>query len=68
VIEENGGAGARAAAPIARKVLDAYLLGPDGKLKASDSPKDVPVSLLSKDRIDVQKTRIETLQAAARLQ
>jgi penicillin-binding protein 2 len=33
VIEENGGAGASAAAPIARKVLDAYLLGPDGKLK-----------------------------------
>ncbi|HEX4648007.1 MAG TPA: penicillin-binding protein 2 [Steroidobacteraceae bacterium] len=33
VLEENGGAGASAAAPIARKVLDAYLLGPDGKLK-----------------------------------
>lgn len=35
VIQENGGQGARAAAPIARKVLDAYLLGPDGKLKAA---------------------------------
>jgi penicillin-binding protein 2 len=33
VIEENGGAGASAAAPIARKLLDAYLLGDDGKLK-----------------------------------
>jgi penicillin-binding protein 2 len=33
VLEENGGAGATAAAPIARKVLDAYLLGADGKLK-----------------------------------
>ena len=33
VLQENGGAGASAAAPIARKVLDAYLLGPDGKLK-----------------------------------
>ena len=33
VIEENGGAGASAAAPIARKVLDAYLLDPEGKLK-----------------------------------
>jgi penicillin-binding protein 2 len=33
VLEENGGAGASAAAPIARKVLDAYLLGADGKLK-----------------------------------
>jgi penicillin-binding protein 2 len=35
VLEENGGAGASAAAPIARKVLDAYLLGADGKLKPS---------------------------------
>jgi len=33
VIVENGGWGASAAAPIARKVLDAYLLGADGKLK-----------------------------------
>src|SRR5579862_1665494 len=33
VLQENGGAGASAAAPIARKVLDAYLLGEDGKLK-----------------------------------
>jgi len=29
VLVENGGFGASAAAPIARKVLDAYLLGPD---------------------------------------
>jgi penicillin-binding protein 2 len=29
VLVENGGFGATAAAPIARKVLDAYLLGPD---------------------------------------
>jgi penicillin-binding protein 2 len=33
VLVENGGFGANAAAPIARKVLDAYLLGPDGKLR-----------------------------------
>jgi penicillin-binding protein 2 len=33
VIVENGGWGASAAAPIARKVLDSYLLGDDGKLK-----------------------------------
>jgi penicillin-binding protein 2 len=33
VIVENGGWGASAAAPIARKVLDSYLLGEDGKLK-----------------------------------
>ena len=29
VLVENGGFGASVAAPIARKVLDAYLLGPD---------------------------------------
>ena len=33
VLQENGGAGASAAAPIARKVLDAYLLTADGKVK-----------------------------------
>jgi penicillin-binding protein 2 len=38
VIVENGGWGASAAAPIARKVLDAYLLGPDGKLKPAPAP------------------------------
>jgi penicillin-binding protein 2 len=38
VIEENGGAGASAAAPIARKVLDAYLLGEDGQVKPAPSP------------------------------
>jgi penicillin-binding protein 2 len=37
VIVENGGWGASAAAPIARKVLDAYLLGDDGKLKPSEA-------------------------------
>jgi penicillin-binding protein 2 len=35
VLEENGGAGASAAAPIARKVLDAYLLDAEGKVKPS---------------------------------
>ncbi|MBS0364982.1 MAG: penicillin-binding protein 2 [Proteobacteria bacterium] len=33
VLVENAGWGASNAAPVARKVLDAYLLGPDGKLK-----------------------------------
>jgi penicillin-binding protein 2 len=33
VLEENGGAGASAAAPIARKVLDAYLLDDAGQVK-----------------------------------
>jgi len=49
VIVENGGWGASAAAPIARKVLDAYLLDDDGKLKPPDAtnpnlppPRQVP--------------------------
>jgi penicillin-binding protein 2 len=33
VIEENGGAGASAAAPIARKVLDAFMLDAEGRVK-----------------------------------
>ncbi len=37
VLVENAGWGASNAAPVARKVLDAYLLGPDGKLKAPAS-------------------------------
>ena len=38
VLVENAGFGASTAAPIARKVLDAYLLGPDGKLKPPTPP------------------------------
>ena len=44
VLVENGGFGASAAAPIARKVLDAYLLGPDaatGTAPAGASPARV---------------------------
>jgi penicillin-binding protein 2 len=33
VLVENAGFGSMNAAPVARKMLDAYLLGPDGKLK-----------------------------------
>jgi penicillin-binding protein 2 len=40
VLQENGEAGARAAAPIARKVLDSYLLTPDGKLKLGPNDLD----------------------------
>ena len=36
VIVENGGWGASAAAPIARQVLDSYLVGDDGKLKPAE--------------------------------
>jgi penicillin-binding protein 2 len=40
VLVENGGFGAAAAAPIARKVLDAYLLG--NEAPAGDAPKSAP--------------------------
>src|SRR5436309_2814714 len=48
VLQENGGAGASAAAPIARKVLDAYLLGADGKLKPQQLTK--PPQLMEPQR------------------
>jgi len=42
VLAENAGFGASTAAPIARKVMDAYLLGADGKLKPSMLPPAEP--------------------------
>jgi penicillin-binding protein 2 len=44
VLVENGGWGASAAAPIARKVMDSYLLGPDGKLKPAESASGAPAT------------------------
>lgn len=49
VLQENGGAGASAAAPIARKVLDAYLLDAQGKLQdahdaAPAAPRPAPAA------------------------
>lgn len=38
VLVENAGFGSSGAAPVARKVLDSYLLGPDGKLKPAFAP------------------------------
>jgi penicillin-binding protein 2 len=38
VLAENAGFGAGTAAPIARSVLDSYLLGDDGKLKPEFAP------------------------------
>ncbi len=38
VLVENAGYGATAAAPVARQVMDAYLLGSDGKLKPQFMP------------------------------
>jgi penicillin-binding protein 2 len=42
VLVENGGFGAAAAAPIARKVIDAYLLGPDAAVE-SKKPATAPI-------------------------
>jgi hypothetical protein len=39
---ENAGFGAGNAAPIARKVIDAYLLGEDGKVKPTFSSPSIP--------------------------
>jgi len=40
VLVENGGFGSMAAAPVARKVMDTYLLDADGKLKPDDARSD----------------------------
>ena len=45
LVEENGGSGASAAAPIARKVLDAYLLDANGKVKPAAPVSAAPVSV-----------------------
>jgi hypothetical protein len=42
VLAENAGFGATTSSPIARKVIDAYLLGPDGKVKPSLLPGAPP--------------------------
>ena len=46
VLLENAGFGASNAAPVARQVLDAYLLGDDGKLKPSFAPSPAARALL----------------------
>jgi penicillin-binding protein 2 len=46
VLAENAGFGAETAAPIARKVLDAYLLGDDGNLKPEFAPAPEAKALL----------------------
>ncbi|HEY6454631.1 MAG TPA: penicillin-binding protein 2 [Steroidobacteraceae bacterium] len=46
VLAENAGFGAGTAAPIARKVLDAYLLGDDGRLKPEFEPSAAAKALL----------------------
>ena len=44
VLVENGGFGSTAAAPIARKVMDTYLLDANGKLKVPLPPGTVPLT------------------------
>ncbi len=46
VFVEHGEGGSGVAGPIARKILDAYLLGPDGQLKPEFQPP-APVPLIS---------------------
>jgi penicillin-binding protein 2 len=50
VIVEHAGFGSTGAAPVARKVMDAYLLGPDGKLlpAAPRGPYSEPADLKPK--------------------
>ena len=43
MLVENGGFGSTGAAPIARKVLDAYLLDAEGKLKVPLPPGTLPL-------------------------
>jgi len=42
VLVENAGFGAGNAGPVARKVIDAYMLGPDGNVKPSMLPNATP--------------------------
>jgi penicillin-binding protein 2 len=44
VLVENAGFGASNAGPVARKVIDAYLLGPDGNVKPSMLPGAHPIN------------------------
>ena len=46
VLAENAGFGAETAAPVARAVLDAYLLGEDGRLKPEFAPSAAAIAAL----------------------
>ena len=67
VLDEHAGWGSTGAAPIARKVMDAYLLGPDGKLlpDPGHAPYSAPAGLEPRVVPGVSST-LTPLQAAAR--
>ena len=67
VLDEHAGWGSTGAAPIARKVMDAYLLGPDGKLlpDPGHAPYSEPAGLKPRVIPGVSAT-LTPLQAAAR--
>jgi penicillin-binding protein 2 len=60
VLAENAGFGAGTAAPIARQVLDAYLLGEDGKLKPEFEPSAQAKAVLEARPASVTEAPAET--------
>jgi penicillin-binding protein 2 len=60
VLVENAGFGASAAAPVARKVLDAYLLGPDGTLKPAESGPGAPQSVETPQTSETPRSTAQT--------
>lgn len=66
VLAEHTGWGSTGAAPVARKVLDAYLLGPDGKLlpDPGHGPYSEPANLKPKVLPGVTPTLTPSQQAA----
>jgi penicillin-binding protein 2 len=61
VLAENAGFGAGTAAPIARQVMDAYLLGEDGKLKPQYEPSAQAKALLEAPRVSAPDTTAATV-------
>jgi penicillin-binding protein 2 len=67
VLVEHAGWGATAAAPIARKIMNAYLLGPNGKLLAATPPEPLSEPANLKPRVLAGVSRTFTvLEQAAR--
>lgn len=62
VLVENAGFGAANAAPVARKVIDTYLLGPDGKVKPSLLPGATPPESSPGRPVEPAKPAVPTLE------